>query len=128
VSSDVTVTVPARPDYVRVLRAVAASVGARLDFTYDRIEDLKLAVTEACATLLSLPGPARIMVLRLGSADERITALVCTDAELGLSAWPPPDVENTLAWRVLAGLAAEADFQMSEEGPAVRLAVDGGRS
>lgn len=125
-SPEVTVSVPARPDYVRVLRAVAASFAARLDFTYDRIEDLKLGVSEACATLLALPWPAAILVLRLATDDGRVVALVCTDADSGESGWPPPVVEGSLAWQVLAGLADEAVFEMSEDGPAVRIILGGG--
>lgn len=122
---DVKVIVPARPEYVRVLRGVTASLTARLEFTYDRIEDLKLAVSEACATLLALPRPAEILVLRLGSTDGRVTAVVCTDATSEPAGWPPPDVERTLAWRVLSGLADEAVFEIGEEGPAVRLEMGG---
>jgi serine/threonine-protein kinase RsbW len=126
VSPDVTVTVPAKPDSVRVLRAVAASFAARLDFTYDRIEDLRLGVSEACAALLSLPGSASILVLRLTADDGRVTAEVCTDADSGESGWPPPEVESTLAWQVLSGLADEAVFELGEEGPALRITLDGG--
>lgn len=126
-SPEVTVTVPAKPDYVRVFRAVAASFVARLDFTYDVIEDLKLGVSEACATLLGLPWPATIMVLRLGTENGRVIVLMCTDADSGRSGWPPPDVEGTLAWQVLSGLADEAVFEMSEEGPGVRITMGGGR-
>lgn len=122
----VNVVVPARPDYVRVLRAVAASLAARLDFTYDRIEDLKLAVSEACATLLALPWPASVMVFRVDMTDTGVHAVVGTDAEAH-AGWPPPDLEDTLAWRVLSGLADETAFEMIDEGPAVRIVVDGGR-
>jgi anti-sigma regulatory factor (Ser/Thr protein kinase) len=126
VSPDVTVMVPPTAESIRVLRAVAAAFGARLDFTYDRIEDLKLGVSEACATLLSLPGRASIMVLRLVSDDKRVTALVCTDADPGEPGWPPSQVESTLAWQVLSGLADEAVFELSEDGPAVRIMLEGG--
>jgi serine/threonine-protein kinase RsbW len=119
----VKVVVPAKPDYVRVLRAVSASIAARIDFTYDRIQDLQLAVTEACATLLGVPESAEVMVLRVAERDGRVSVTVCTDAR---SVWPPPDIQETLAWRVLSGLADEAAFETAEEGPAVRIEIDGG--
>ena len=125
-SPDVKVVVPARADYVRVLRAVTASLAARLDFTYDRIDDLRLAVSEACATLLALPWTAEILVLRLYATEAEVTAVVCTDAEAGSAGWPPADTERTLAWRVLSGLADAAVFEIGEEGPAVRLEMAGG--
>jgi serine/threonine-protein kinase RsbW len=126
VSPDVKVIVPAKPDYVRVLRAVVASLAARLEFTYDRIEDLRLAVSEACATLLALPWDATMLVLRISAADGRVTAVVCSDADPGPDAWPPVEPERTLAWRVLSGLTDTAVFEVGEEGPAVRLVVEGG--
>jgi serine/threonine-protein kinase RsbW len=126
VTPDIKLAVPARPEYVRLLRAVAASLAARLDFTYDRIEDLRLAVSEACATLLALPWEARLLVLRVFATDERVTAVVCTDAEAGPDAWPPVEAERTLAWKVLSGLADTAVFEVGEEGPAVRVELEGG--
>jgi serine/threonine-protein kinase RsbW len=48
----VEVTFPARPEFVSVARLVAATVAARQEFTYDEIEDVKLAVGEACASLI----------------------------------------------------------------------------
>lgn len=123
---DVKLVVPAKPEYVRLLRAVAASLAARLDFTFDRIEDLRLAVSEACATLLALPWEAQMLVLRLHAVGARVTAVVCTDAQAGTDAWPPVEAERTLAWRVLSGLADTAVFEVGEEGPAVRLELEGG--
>lgn len=123
---DVKIVVPAKPDYVRLLRAVTAGLAARLEFTYDRIEDLRLAVSEACATLLALPWDAEILVLRLFATDSRVTAVVCTDADAGPDAWPPVEPERTLAWRVLSGLTDTAVFEVGEEGPAVRLEMEGG--
>lgn len=123
---DVKLVVPARPDYVRLLRAVASSLAARLEFTYDRIEDLRLAVSEACATLLALPWEARTLVLRVYASDGSVTAVVCSDAEPAPASWPPTEIEGTLAWRVLSGLADRAAFEVGEEGPAVRLEIAGG--
>ncbi|MGH2655800.1 MAG: ATP-binding protein [Actinomycetota bacterium] len=121
---DVKIVVPAKPDYVRLLRAVTVGSAARLEFTYDRIEDLRLAVSEACATLLALPWDAEILVLRLFASDSRITAVVCSDADPGADAWPPFEPERTLAWRVLSGLTDTAAFEVGEEGPAVRLEME----
>jgi serine/threonine-protein kinase RsbW len=40
--------IPARSEWVRVVRLATAGVAARLGFSYDEVEDLKLAVAEAC--------------------------------------------------------------------------------
>lgn len=48
----VEITIPARAEFVSVARLTAATVAARLGFTYDEIEDLKIAVGEACTSLI----------------------------------------------------------------------------
>jgi serine/threonine-protein kinase RsbW len=44
--------VPATPEFVQVLRNIAAGVAARLDMPIDQIEEVRLAVTEAASLLL----------------------------------------------------------------------------
>ena len=48
----VEVTIPPKPEFVSVARLTAATVAARQLFTYDEIEDLKIAVSEACTALM----------------------------------------------------------------------------
>ena len=48
----VEVRLPADGAYLSVLRTATAGLAARLDFTLDEIEDLRIAVDEACALLL----------------------------------------------------------------------------
>ena len=48
----VTLRMPANSAFVVLIRAAVSAMCARLDFTIDRIEDVKLAVDEAAALLL----------------------------------------------------------------------------
>nr|WP_146211096.1 anti-sigma regulatory factor [Quadrisphaera granulorum] len=48
----VELVVPAAPEYLSVLRTATAGLAARLDLTIDEIEDLRIAVDEACALVL----------------------------------------------------------------------------
>jgi serine/threonine-protein kinase RsbW len=50
----VILTVPANPSYLAVLRTATAGFAARLGMTLDEIEDLRIAVDEACAILLPI--------------------------------------------------------------------------
>lgn len=118
--ADVTVTIPAKPDFVRLLRAVVASVGARLDLTYDRIDDLRMVVDEASAQLLRVPSQTLTMRVTPG---ERMVITVLTDGTANGS-WPPAGLEESLAWRVLSGLADDVRFDATEEGPSVRIEMD----
>ncbi|HET9671874.1 MAG TPA: ATP-binding protein, partial [Actinomycetota bacterium] len=51
-AADVSAEVPATPEYVQVLRNVAAGVAARFEMPIDQIEEVRLAVTEAASLLL----------------------------------------------------------------------------
>lgn len=62
----VDVTIPAKPEYVSIARLTAAAVAARKAFSYDEIEDLKIAVSEACNTLIAATSvPRRPITLRV---------------------------------------------------------------
>ncbi len=75
--------VPADPAYLAVIRTATAGVAMRLDLTLDEIEDLRIAVDEACALLLDGQGEAGgslHALFRVGSGvggrlDIRITGL-----------------------------------------------------
>jgi serine/threonine-protein kinase RsbW len=121
----VMVTVPSRPEYVRVLRAVARAVAARLDFTYDRIEDLHLVVDEACAAVLALPTVATTLTMRLTPRRDHVVVFVCSDAD-GAEGWPPRQVRESLSWQVLSALVDVASFELTEDGPSVRVGFRGG--
>lgn len=120
--SDVTVSVPARPDYIHVLRSVVAAVAARAGFTYDSIDDLRLAVDEASAQLLSFAAPALNLTLQITLTQEGgVEVVASTDADIATGVWPPEGAERTLTWQVLSALADEAHFERLDSGPALRL-------
>jgi serine/threonine-protein kinase RsbW len=117
---DITLTIPAQPEHLHLLRVAAAAGAARQGFSLDDIDDLRIAVTEGAAYLVDLrPGAGKI-VLRVFSSPDALMAVLCTDAHP--AQWPPPNAEKTLAWKVLAGLADESAFFLYEEVfPAFRL-------
>ena len=73
---------PAESAYLSVLRTAAAGLAARLDFTLDEIEDLRIAIDEACAMLLSqaIPGTDLECVFELGTDQVKITVSVTAAA------------------------------------------------
>lgn len=69
---EVVLRVPAQPEYLRLIRLVVAGVGNSMEFTTEEIEDLKLAVGEACYNACvrdPAPGEAVTVVARLGPVE-----------------------------------------------------------
>jgi hypothetical protein len=124
---DVSLSVPAKPDFLHVVRAVVSGVGARQGLSYDAINELCLAASEAAAYLLGLT-PADGDAGRGGRLSVRVRAesdidvTVMTDAVV--PTWPPP-AQRTLAWRILAGLVDDVSFVVEEGCPAIRLVLSG---
>jgi serine/threonine-protein kinase RsbW len=52
----ITVRIPAQPQYVQIARLISAGLAARLGFTIDDIEDLKIAVDELAAYMTGTGG------------------------------------------------------------------------
>ncbi|HXC81958.1 MAG TPA: anti-sigma factor [Trebonia sp.] len=106
---------PAASAYLSVLRTATAGLAARLDFTLDEIEDLRIAIDEACAMLLSqaIPGTDLECGFELGTDEVTITVSVT-------SADPQMPARDTFAWTVLSALAGTVDSRL---GPDDRVAI-----
>jgi serine/threonine-protein kinase RsbW len=100
----VTVRIPASGAYLSVLRTATASLASRLDFTLDEIEDLRIAVDEACAMLLvsAVAGTELSCDFELEGDGMRITVSVLSRDGL-------VPRRDTWAWTVLTALAGDID-------------------
>src|ERR1700746_552612 len=109
----VQVKMPAESAYLSVLRTAAAGLAARLDFTLDEIEDLRIAIDEACAMLLAqaIPGTDLECVFELGIDQVTITVSV-------VAAHPEEPARDTFAWTVLSALAGSVDSRLDTAGRA----------
>jgi serine/threonine-protein kinase RsbW len=114
----IVVSVPARADLVHVLRAVAASVGARLDLPIDDVEELRIAVDEAAVLLLHLHAPTGRLTATLSVETGRLSIRIASDAAVS-GEWPPAGAEDAWPWLVIAGLTDGAGFDVSVDGPVV---------
>jgi serine/threonine-protein kinase RsbW len=113
------VAIPARAEFVHVLRSVTGAVAGHLPLTLDDIDDLRLAVDEACERLLSLPGTPRTIRLELRTMSGRVEAILAVDAT---AIWPPGGFEDTLSWRILGALGDHVQFELWNGAPAIRIA------
>jgi len=108
-SPEVELRLPAESAYVSVLRMTTAGLAARLDFTLDDIEDLRMAVGEACALVLELADPGGDMYATFDLRDGSIRVAVSADS----SNADTPD-EDSFGWQVLTALTS--DVLTSREG------------
>lgn len=102
----VEVRVPADVVYVSILRLTAAGLGARCELTIDDIEDLRLAVDEACALLLPHASPDSVVDARFELAYGHLAV------EVSISSAGHAQLDRTgFAWTVLGALAAPVDVR-----------------
>ncbi|WP_375500823.1 ATP-binding protein [uncultured Jatrophihabitans sp.] len=100
----VEVAAPADVAYVSTLRLTAASLAARCELTIDDIEDLRLAVDEACALLL----PHASHGSRLTARFELATGRLQVSASVSTLDAAEPDRDG-FGWTVLGALATSVD-------------------
>ncbi len=62
--NNITLTLPAVPDFVRLARLTVASLATKVGFSYDEVEDLRIAVGEGCSLLIGPDGGSGTLTLR----------------------------------------------------------------
>jgi len=106
----VTLRLPAVGAYLSVLRTATASLASRLDFTIDDIEDLRIAVDEACAMLLVQTVPGAELECSFELTEEAIAVAVTVPTLDG-----EEPARDTFAWTVLTALAGEVDSSVDAD-------------
>jgi serine/threonine-protein kinase RsbW len=106
----VEVRIPADVVYVSTLRLTAARLAARCDLTIDDIEDLRLAVDEACALLLPHATPDSTLDARFELAEGKLAV----DTSVTTSDNAEPDRDG-FAWTVLGALASSVDVRRDDD-------------
>jgi serine/threonine-protein kinase RsbW len=116
--ADVELRLPADSAYVSVLRTTTAGLAARLDFTIDDIEDLRIAVGEASAMVLPEADPGSALLAEFYLGPGRLTVRVSvTGSEIG-----EPDYDS-FAWQVLDTLARTASAEVAGDSFTVTLSM-----
>lgn len=98
---------------IPTIRTVAADLAARADFDLDSIDDLRMAVDDACAMLVRIAVPGGALSCRFTVRTERIQLAVEVDA--ADSEGLPPT--GSFAWQVLESLTDEVSAQFLPSGP-----------
>ena len=111
-SSDVRLTLPARPENVAVIRHVLGAFAEALDLAPEMVEDMRLAVTEACTNVVRHayhggdPGPIDVVIR---PSEEGLELIVSDD---GHGIGPSPDMAGPgLGLPLIAALADSVDLR-----------------
>ncbi len=105
-SADVELRLPADGAYASVLRTTTAALAARLDFTIDDIEDLRMAVAEATAMVLEVADDGTDLVSSFALRAGEMTVSVSVGAES-----PGEPDYDSFAWQVLTTLSTSAKVE-----------------
>ena len=107
--ADVELRLPADGAYASVLRTTTAALAARLDFTIEDIEDLRMAIAEATAMVLEVADEGSDLVSSYALAPGEMTVAVSVAAEA-----PGEPDHDSFAWQVLTTLATSAEVAVGE--------------
>jgi anti-sigma regulatory factor (Ser/Thr protein kinase) len=94
----------ALPVHVRTARLVAAAIGRRIGVDEALIDELKLAVGEACSRAVNVHrthAPEEMVVVRFSDADDILTIEVLDSGPLGEQVPPTEDGERASATDLL---------------------------
>jgi serine/threonine-protein kinase RsbW len=123
--SDIRLTLPARPENVAVMRNVIAALGEAVDLPAETVEDMRLAVTEACTNVVRHAydaGEGRIEVVIRPEGDA--IRLIVADSGRGIGR--SPDLEGPgLGMPVMAALADSFEVDQAPGGGSrLRMSFD----
>jgi serine/threonine-protein kinase RsbW len=115
---EVRLHVPATPEYLRLARVTATGLASRLGFSFDEVEDLRLAIDELCFTLIGSKGRAGSVGLRYELRTDGLEIIGTghfTNGPVALSL-------SDLSRQILAALVDEFAVSQDDDGrPCFRL-------
>ena len=139
--NSVELEIPARPEYVALARLLVSSLAqSRRSIADDRIDDLKLAVSEACTNAIEAHGVSEVderVLIRCQESDDRLEVFVEDRGEgfdpHALPEHPPVtdperlNFERGLGIPLIRTLVDETHFAPSDNGTSVQLTMYCGR-
>lgn len=119
ISDEVRLTVPARPEFLRLARVTAAGLASRLGFSFDEVEDLRLAIDELCYGMTGADGRDGTVKVRYLLATDQLVV----EGEAHII--DPADLDrlrlSELSEVILGALVDDHEFAEGAEGPRFRL-------
>jgi serine/threonine-protein kinase RsbW len=105
---EVRLTMPATPQLLRVARLTAAALASRLGFSFDEIEDVKIAVDELCFALVGTKGRDGDLTITYRMHDHELEITGAGDFEADAREQAPAPSE--LSAQILAAVVDEHEL------------------
>ena len=115
-ATGITVAIARDPALVRTVRLVAAAVARRTSQDEEFVEEVRLAVGEACALLVGqdvLPGPSPSPVEVRMRVEDRLRVSVVAAGSVAAQDAPTSDIDGVEPWALLRGLID--DFEITQD-------------
>jgi hypothetical protein len=116
-TDEVRLAVPAMPEFLRLARVTAAGLASRLGFSFDEVEDLRLAIDELCYGLTGSAGRDGTVHVRYVIGDDSLIV----EGEGHFEASGGATELSELSEVILRALVDEHEFADGLEGPTFRL-------
>jgi hypothetical protein len=120
----ITVSITRDPALVRTVRLVAAAVARRTTGDEDFVEEIRLAVGEACALLVGpgvvppdVTGPVEVS-MRL---EDRLRVVVRAAGQVAVHDAPTGDIDGVEPWALLRGLIEDLAIQTDSSGTTLTM-------
>ena len=113
-SDHITLRIPGTTGHVGLARATASALAARLDFTYDRLTDLHIAIDEVCGRVLATSDPpARHLELTFEPLETGLRISVKGDGSLK----PGAQFLNSWSKIILDSVVRDLEIRHEDGGP-----------
>jgi anti-sigma regulatory factor (Ser/Thr protein kinase) len=124
-ASGISISIARDPALVRTVRLIAAAVARRSGRDEEFVEEVRLAVGEACALMVGTDaapqlqgaGPITVQI----DLDDRLSVHVESEGEVAIEDPADGDLDGVEPWALLRGLIE--DFEISRQGASTTLSM-----
>lgn len=108
-SDRITLSIPSKPDYLLTVRLAASSIGSRMGYNINDIEDIKTAAAEACLIIMQERKSSSLEII-FNINKKALNIEVC--GTLGRSPYKKTANEDSILGQyLLSALAEDVNFQ-----------------
>ena len=108
------IRIPAKPEYVLVVRLTASAITARVGLNIDDIEDFKVAIAEACISIINQKKKCKMLKI-VFEIDNSIRVIVSGDEITNEDSKEEKTEEQDLSQYIIESLMDSVEFIKEQE-------------